>query len=155
MSKKRTIFQEFSDNEKPTSSSSIGIIAKSSNQKIRSITQLWLKALFTLIVLIILVGGLTRLTDSGLSITEWKPITGALPPFSAESWVAEFSKYKQIPEYKLQNEGMSLSEFKFIYWWEWGHRQLGRVIGLVWFFGFISILTFGRIQKPWSLRLLL
>ena len=155
MSKKRTIFQEFSDNEKPTSSSSIGIIAKSSNQKIRSITQLWLKALFTLIVLIILVGGLTRLTDSGLSITEWKPITGALPPFSAESWFAEFSKYKQIPEYKLQNEGMSLSEFKFIYWWEWGHRQLGRVIGLVWFFGFISILTFGRIQKPWSLRLLL
>ena len=155
MSKKRAIFQEFSDSEKPISGNSIGIIEKGSGDKLRRITQLWLKALFCLIVLIILVGGLTRLTDSGLSITEWKPITGALPPFSAESWSSEFDKYKQIPEYKLQNEGMSLSEFKFIYWWEWGHRQLGRVIGMVWFFGFISLLTFGKTNKPWSLRLLL
>ena len=155
MSEKRAIFQEVSDNEKPIASNSVGIIEKNSNEKIRNTIQLWLKTLFVLIVLIILVGGLTRLTDSGLSITEWKPITGALPPFSAESWAAEFNKYKQIPEYKLQNEGMSLSEFKFIYWWEWGHRQLGRVIGLVWFFGFISLLSFGKIQKPWRLRLLL
>ena len=155
MSKKRAIFQEVSDSAKPTASNSIGIIDKNSNEKIRNIIQLWLKTLFVLIVLIILVGGLTRLTDSGLSITEWKPITGALPPLSAESWATEFNKYKQIPEYKLQNEGMSLSEFKFIYWWEWGHRQLGRVIGLVWFFGFISLLLFGKIQKPWRLRLLL
>ena len=155
MSKKREIFQEVSDSAKPIASNSVGIIEKNSNEKIRNTNQLWLKTLFVLIVLIILVGGLTRLTDSGLSITEWKPITGALPPFSAESWAAEFNKYKQIPEYKLQNEGMSLSEFKFIYWWEWGHRQLGRVIGLVWFFGFISLLSFGKIQKPWRLRLLL
>ena len=155
MSKKRAIFQEVSDSAKPTASNSIGIIDKNSNEKIRNTIQLWLKTLFVLIVLIILVGGLTRLTDSGLSITEWKPITGALPPLSAESWATEFNKYKQIPEYKLQNEGMSLSEFKFIYWWEWGHRQLGRVIGLVWFFGFISLLLFGKIQKPWRLRLLL
>ena len=118
MSKKRAIFQEVSDSAKPIASNSIGIIEKNSNEKIRNTIQLWLKTLFVLIVLIILVGGLTRLTDSGLSITEWKPITGALPPFSAESWAAEFNKYKQIPEYKLQNEGMSLSEFKFIYWWE-------------------------------------
>ena len=155
MSKKREIFQEVSDSAKPIASNSVGIIEKNSNEKMRNTIQLWLKTLFVLIVLIILVGGLTRLTDSGLSITEWKPITGALPPFSAESWAAEFNKYKQIPEYKLQNEGMSLSEFKFIYWWEWGHRQLGRVIGLVWFFGFISLLSFGKIQKPWRLRLLL
>ena len=155
MSKKRAIFQEVSDSVKPIASNSIGIIEKYSNEKIRNTIQLWLKTLFVLIVLIILVGGLTRLTDSGLSITEWKPITGALPPLSAESWATEFNKYKQIPEYKLQNEGMSLSEFKFIYWWEWGHRQLGRVIGLVWFFGFISLLLFGKIQKPWRLRLLL
>jgi len=155
MSKKRAIFQEVSDSVKPIASNSIGIIEKNSNEKIRNTIQLWLKTLFVLIVLIILVGGLTRLTDSGLSITEWKPITGALPPLSAESWATEFNKYKQIPEYKLQNEGMSLSEFKFIYWWEWGHRQLGRVIGLVWFFGFISLLLFGKIQKPWRLRLLL
>ena len=155
MSKKRAIFQEVSDSVKPIASNSIGIIEKNSNEKMRNTIQLWLKTLFVLIVLIILVGGLTRLTDSGLSITEWKPITGALPPLSAESWATEFNKYKQIPEYKLQNEGMSLSEFKFIYWWEWGHRQLGRVIGLVWFFGFISLLLFGKIQKPWRLRLLL
>ena len=155
MSKKRAIFQEVSDSKKPTAISSVGIIEKNSNEKIRNTTRLWLKTLFVLIVLIILVGGLTRLTDSGLSITEWKPITGALPPFSAESWAAEFNKYKQIPEYKLQNDGMGLSEFKFIYWWEWGHRQLGRVIGLVWVFGFIYLLSFGKIQKPWRLRLLL
>ena len=155
MSEKRAIFQEVSENEKPIASNSVGIIEKNSNEKIRNTIQLWLKTLFVLIVLIILVGGLTRLTDSGLSITEWKPITGALPPFSAESWATEFTKYKQIPEYKLQNDGMSLSEFKFIYWWEWGHRQLGRVIGLVWFFGFISLLSFGKIQKTWRLRLLL
>ena len=155
MSEKRAIFQEVSDNEKPIASNSVGIIEKNSNEKIRNTIQLWLKTLFVLIVLIILVGGLTRLTDSGLSITEWKPITGALPPFSAESWAAEFNKYKQIPEYKLQNEGMSLSEFKFIYWWEWGHRQLGRFIGLVWFCGFIILLALGKIQKPWRLRLLL
>ena len=155
MSKKRAIFQEVSYIEKPITTISVGIIEKNSNEKIRNTIQLWLKTLFVLIVLIILVGGLTRLTDSGLSITEWKPITGALPPFSAESWAAEFSKYQKIPEYKLQNEGMSLSEFKFIYWWEWGHRQLGRVIGLVWFIGFISLLSLGKIQKPWRLRLLL
>jgi len=155
MSKKRAIFQEFSDNEKPFVSDSVGIIEKSSNDIARSTAQIWLKALFLLIVLIILVGGLTRLTDSGLSITEWKPITGALPPLSAESWASEFSKYKQIPEYKLQNEGMNLNEFKFIYWWEWGHRQLGRIIGLVWFLGFVSLVAFGKVQKSWRFRLLL
>ena len=155
MSKKRAIFQEFSDNEKPFVSDSVGIIEKSSNDIARSTAQIWLKALFLLIVLIILVGGLTRLTDSGLSITEWKPITGALPPLSAESWASEFGKYKQIPEYKLQNEGMSLNEFKFIYWWEWGHRQLGRIIGLVWFLGFVSLMAFGKVQKSWRFRLLL
>ena len=91
MSKKRAIFQEVSDSVKPIASNSIGIIEKNSNEKIRNTIQLWLKTLFVLIVLIILVGGLTRLTDSGLSITEWKPITGALPPFSAESWATEFN----------------------------------------------------------------
>jgi cytochrome c oxidase assembly protein subunit 15 len=84
----------------------------------------------------ILVGGLTRLTDSGLSITEWKPILGAFPPVTEQAWDLEFEKYKLIPEYILQNSGMLLSEFKIIYWWEWGHRQLGRIIGLVWFLGF-------------------
>ena len=102
-----------------------------------------------------MVGGLTRLTDSGLSITEWRPVTGALPPMSAEAWDVEFEKYKQIPEYQLQNEGMSLAEFKVIYWWEWGHRQLGRVIGLVWAAGFLFFLATKRIPTGWTGRLLL
>ena len=91
---------------------------------------IWLFAMCALIALMVTVGGATRLTDSGLSITEWKPVTGAIPPLSAETWDAEFEKYKQIPEYQIVNQGMSLSDFKTIYWWEWGHRFLGRVIGL-------------------------
>jgi heme a synthase len=88
----------------------------------------------------IAVGGMTRLTDSGLSITEWRPVTGAIPPLSAEDWQREFDLYREIPQYQLQNRGMSLAEFKVIYWWEWGHRQLGRVIGLVWASGFLWFL---------------
>ncbi|MEM9706376.1 MAG: COX15/CtaA family protein [Pseudomonadota bacterium] len=90
----------------------------------------WLFAVAGLVALMVLVGGATRLTDSGLSITEWKPVTGAVPPLSLASWEAEFEKYKIIPEYALVNQGMSLGEFKVIYWWEWGHRFLGRIIGL-------------------------
>ena len=71
------------------------------------------------------------MTDSGLSITEWKPIHGVIPPLSVADWQEEFGKYQQIPEYQQVNKGMSLEEFKFIFWWEWGHRLLGRVIGLV------------------------
>jgi heme a synthase len=103
----------------------------------------------------IAVGGLTRLTDSGLSITEWRPVTGALPPMSAEAWQAEFEKYREIPEYQLQNKGMSLEEFKVIYWWEWGHRQLGRVIGLVWFVGFAGFAVARQIPPGWTGRLFL
>ena len=74
----------------------------------------------------IVVGGLTRLTDSGLSITEWRPVTGALPPSDDAAWTAEFDKYRATPQYEALNQGMTLDEFKRIYWWEWGHRQLGR-----------------------------
>ena len=91
---------------------------------------IWLLSVAALIILMVIVGGLTRLTDSGLSITEWRPVTGALPPLSQADWLSEFDKYKAIPEYQLVNKGFSLEEFKYIYWWEWGHRQLGRVIGL-------------------------
>ncbi len=90
----------------------------------------WLYAVAALVFAMVLVGGATRLTDSGLSITEWKPVTGAIPPFTLEAWMAEFEKYRQIPEYQRINKGMSLAEFQFIYWWEWGHRFLGRLIGL-------------------------
>lgn len=92
--------------------------------------RIWLFAIAALVCLMVLVGGATRMTDSGLSITEWRPITGTLPPLSQESWLNEFEKYKQIPEYQKVNKGMSLEEFKVIYYWEWGHRLLGRIIGL-------------------------
>ena len=91
----------------------------------------WLILLGLLVYATILVGGATRLTDSGLSITEWQPVKGALPPMDTATWLAEFDKYRETTQYKLQNRGMSLAEFQFIYWWEWGHRQLGRFIGLV------------------------
>ena len=104
----------------------------------------WLFLLLCLVFIMVIVGGLTRLTDSGLSITEWKPITGALPPLSAQGWLIEFQKYQHIPEFKLQNSEMTMSEFKVIYWWEWGHRQLGRVIGLTWGIGFLLLLFFRK-----------
>jgi heme a synthase len=90
---------------------------------------LWITAL--IVFCMIVVGGVTRLTDSGLSITEWKPITGALPPLSEAAWAREFALYQQIPQYSLVNPDMTVHSFKTIYWWEWGHRLLGRLIGLV------------------------
>jgi len=90
----------------------------------------WLLTMFVLVSSIIIVGGLTRLTDSGLSITEWELFKGFLPPLSFSEWVYYFDLYKKIPEYKLQNFNMSLNEFKIIFWWEWFHRFLGRLIGL-------------------------
>lgn len=90
----------------------------------------WLFSVAGLVFLMVVVGGITRLTESGLSITEWKPVTGALPPLNEAEWMVEFEKYRQIPEYQQINKGMSLAEFKFIYFWEWFHRLLGRVIGL-------------------------
>jgi heme a synthase len=89
----------------------------------------WLWFVAFLVFLMVIVGGATRMTGSGLSITEWRPVSGALPPLSDAAWMAEFERYRQIPQYLLVNKGMSLGEFKFIYWWEWGHRQLGRFVG--------------------------
>jgi cytochrome c oxidase assembly protein subunit 15 len=100
------------------------------------------------------VGGATRLTGSGLSITEWKPVTGAIPPLTEQGWMAEFEKYRQISQYELVNKGMTLSEFKFIYAWEWGHRQLGRLIGLVFFLPLVWFWLRGIIQGRLALTLL-
>ena len=93
----------------------------------------WLFAVATLVGLMVVVGGITRLTESGLSITEWKPVTGALPPLSEAQWQQEFAAYRQIGEYRQINgpAGMTLADYKFIYFWEWTHRLLGRLIGLV------------------------
>lgn len=108
--------------------------------------RLWLWALIVLVLLMVTVGGATRLTGSGLSITEWKPVIGAIPPLNAADWAKEFALYKASPQYKLLNEGMSLSDFQFIYWWEWGHRQLGRFIGLLMLGGFLFFWAKGVIR---------
>ena len=149
----RSIFQEVETAEKPAAAP--GGIARGSRAGARGAIRAWLMALFALVVVMIAVGGLTRLTDSGLSITEWAPISGAVPPLSQADWQAEFEAYKQIPEYIEQNAGMSMAEFKVIYWWEWGHRQLGRVIGLVWALGFAGFLLARKIPAGWTGRLLL
>lgn len=99
---------------------------------------IWLFIMCGLVAAMVIVGGATRLTDSGLSITEWRPVTGAFPPLSEAVWLEEFEKYKSIPEYEEVNWGMSLSEFKSIYWWEWGHRLLGRLIGVAFFLPMIG-----------------
>jgi len=85
----------------------------------RRAVRLWLLSVAALIFLIVLVGGATRLTESGLSIVEWRPVTGMLPPLSAAAWQAEFEKYQAIPQFRLVNHGMSLAEFQTIFWWEW------------------------------------
>jgi len=119
-----------------------------------SAVRVWLYVLAALVIAMIAVGGATRLTGSGLSITEWKPVTGAIPPLSEQAWLAEFEKYRQIPQYELVNKGMTLSEFKFIYAWEWGHRQLGRLIGLVFFLPLVFFWLRGTIKGRLALTLL-
>jgi len=150
--KPRSIFEEVGTTQKQVAQP--GGIDKG-GQGARGAIRGWLMVLFALVAVMIAVGGLTRLTDSGLAITEWQPLSGALPPLSAEAWQIEFDKYRAIPEYQLQNKGMSLTEFKFIYYWEWGHRQLGRVIGLVWAVGFVVFLATRKIPTGWTGRLLL
>ncbi|MBS7545484.1 COX15/CtaA family protein [Ancylobacter oerskovii] len=115
--------------------------------------RLWLYAVAALIVLMVVVGGATRLTESGLSITEWKPVTGTLPPLGEAAWQAEFEKYQQIPQYQQINRGMSLDEFRTIFWWEWGHRLLGRLIGFVFLLPFLYFLWRGLVTGPlrWKL----
>ena len=102
----------------------------SENNNLNQQLKIWLFVLLSMIILIILIGGLTRLTDSGLSITTWELFVGFLPPLTNDKWKDYFDLYKTIPEYSEQNSNMTLSEFKVIFWWEWGHRQLGRLIGL-------------------------
>ncbi len=112
----------------------------------------WLFIVAGFIFAMVLVGGATRLTGSGLSITEWQPILGVVPPASDQAWLGAFEKYKQIPEYALVNRGMSLEAFKSIYWWEWTHRLLGRLIGFVFFIPFVYFLWRGSIPKPFIAR---
>ncbi len=118
----------------------------------------WLMFVAFLVFCMIVIGGATRLTDSGLSITEWNPALGALPPMNDADWNMVFEKYKQTTEFKVQNNWMQLSDFKPIFWWEWGHRQFGRLIGIVYLVPFLYFLVRGRIANrliPWLLVLFL
>lgn len=108
--------------------------------------RLWLWSVAALVFLMVIVGGATRLTESGLSIVEWKPVTGTLPPLSEAEWQAEFEKYQAIPQYQQLNHGMSLAEFKTIFWWEWGHRLLGRLVGAAFLVPFLWFLWRGAIR---------
>ena len=119
----------------------------------RRVIRLWLLSIAILVFAIVLVGGATRLTGSGLSIVEWRPVTGTLPPLSQAEWQAEFDKYKTIPQYREQNRGMSLDAFKTIYWWEWTHRLLGRVIGVAFLLPFLWFLWRGWLDPGMRTRL--
>ena len=113
----------------------------------RKVQRIWLGLVLVAIFALVLVGGATRLTDSGLSITEWKPIHGVIPPLSEAEWQEELELYRQIPEYQLINKGMSLDEFKTIYWWEWAHRLLARGVGILFGVPLLIFLVTGRVEK--------
>ncbi len=115
---------------------------------------IWLFLVAGLVLVMVTVGGATRLTGSGLSITEWQPLLGAIPPLNEADWMVAFDKYRQIAQYKLVNKGMSLDAFKFIYWWEWGHRQLGRFIGIAYGLPFLAFALAGRIPRGLMPKLL-
>ena len=113
----------------------------------------WLLSIAALIAIMVLVGGATRLTESGLSIVEWKPVTGTLPPLSQAQWTEAFEAYKTIPQYRELNAGMNLAEFKTIFWWEWSHRLLGRVIGVAYLLPFLWFLWRGALSVELRRRL--
>ena len=113
----------------------------------------WLVSIAALIAIMVLVGGATRLTESGLSIVEWKPVTGALPPLNQQQWTRAFEAYKTIPQYRELNVGMNLAEFKTIFWWEWSHRLLGRVIGVAYLLPFLWFLWRGAVGADLRRRL--
>ncbi len=113
----------------------------------------WLLIVALLVAAMVLIGGATRLTDSGLSITEWRPVTGALLPLSDEAWFEEFMLYQGIPEYQFVNKGMSIDEFKTIYIWEWVHRNFGRLIGMVFLIPFVYFIVAGQVRGRLTWRL--
>lgn len=159
MADKRKLFEEVGETTRSGGKTDAGrapqggLIEARAGGGARRAIRAWLALMFVMVVAMICVGGLTRLTDSGLSITEWKPVTGALPPMNAADWQQEFDLYRQSPQYHLMNSDMTLAGFKAIYWWEWGHRQLGRAIGLVWALGFLGFWLAGRIPAGWKGRL--
>jgi len=152
MAQRRSVFEEVDTAQKAVATP--GGVSRDRGRA-RRLVRGFVMLLFSMVVIMIAVGGMTRLTDSGLSITEWAPISGAIPPLSEAEWQAELEAYRATTEYQEQNRGMSLAEFKMIYWWEWGHRQWGRAIGLVWAFGFAGLLATRNVPVGWSGRLVL
>lgn len=121
--------------------------ARSREMRNRALVRGWLYVVLAVMFALFLVGGATRLTNSGLSITEWKPIHGVIPPLSEAEWQEEFAKYQQIPEYQKLNQGMSLDEFKSIFWWEWVHRVLARGVGVIFALPLLFFWVTGRIER--------
>ena len=134
-----------------------GVMRWSYNLERSYAAAVWLASVAVLVVAMVVVGGATRLTGSGLSITEWRPITGALPPLGAHAWLAEFAKYQRIPQYRLVNRDLSLGAFKTLYWWEWSHRLLGRLVGAAILAPLVVLLALRRIPRRliWRCFLLL
>ncbi len=150
---KRPIFQEVAaPAARPLAPA--GSLIDTAPRGARGWVRAWLVVLFVMVVAMIALGGATRLTGSGLSITEWKPVTGTLPPSGQAAWESEFAKYQQIPQFREENPTMDLAGFKRIYWWEWAHRLLGRAVGLVWALGFVFLWASGRMPAGWTPRLL-
>ncbi|MGF1500362.1 MAG: COX15/CtaA family protein [Paracoccaceae bacterium] len=146
---KRAVFEDVTDDQRTAPG------RRAHPREARGAIALWLWSLAALVFAMILIGGLTRLTDSGLSITTWDPVMGVVPPFSEADWQAAFAAYQTTEEFRTQNHWMALEDFKPIYWWEWGHRMFGRVIGLVWAVGFVGFLATRTIPSGWTGRLLL
>lgn len=136
-----------------SANASVNIRAAISEATARAWVGGWLVAVAVLVFAMILVGGATRLTDSGLSITEWALVHGVLPPLNEAEWQAEFARYRLTPEYQLQNKGMSLAGFQFIFWWEWGHRLLGRVIGFAFALPLLAFAVLRMLPKGFGWRL--
>jgi cytochrome c oxidase assembly protein subunit 15 len=147
---KRSIFEEVGGGK-----SAAKVAAATRRPEARGAIAGWLLLLALLTAVMVLVGGLTRLTDSGLSITVWDPVMGAVPPLTGADWQAAFEAYKTTTEFQQQNAWMTLADFKPIFWWEWAHRMLGRLIGAVWLVGFLVFLLTGRIPVGWTGRLIL
>jgi cytochrome c oxidase assembly protein subunit 15 len=147
---KRAIFEEVGGGKPQPKAGAVA-----GRQPARRGIALWLMALALLTAAMVLVGGLTRLTDSGLSITAWNPVMGAVPPLSEAEWQAAFEAYKTTTEFQDQNNWMTLADFKPIFWWEWGHRLLGRAIGFLWLIGFLGFLIARRIPAGWTGRMIL
>ena len=113
----------------------------------------WMLCSIVAVFIAVAVGGITRLTESGLSITEWKPVSGALPPSDDASWAAELAKFQQIPQASSTHAGITMSQFKWIYWWEWFHRNVARTVGLVFAIPWLLFMVQGRIPRQLRLRL--